>query len=159
MDITRPFRCPDQCVDGIFTQHTLEHVTPRQVLAILRECRRVLKPGACLRVVVPNAERYALAVAGLATVPRQGQSCALPIEALRTVAQDHGHRSLWSPELMRRYMCAAGFSDVRVESFGHGRDPRLLIDKESRREESLYVEGVAPLACESSRSKRPTWAK
>lgn len=69
MDITRPFRCPDRCVDGIFTQHTLEHISPRQVLEVLRECHRVLKPGACMRVVVPDAERYAMAVAGLGACP------------------------------------------------------------------------------------------
>lgn len=143
MDITRPFRCPDRCVDGIFTQHTLEHISPRQVLAVLRECRRVLKPGACMRVVVPDAERYAMAVAGLAGVPDHGRTYALAIEALRAVSQDFGHRSLWSPELMRRYMGKAGFREVRVEAFGRGRDARLLLDTEVRRDESLYVEGVA----------------
>ena len=143
MDITRPFRCPDRCVDGIFTQHTLEHITPAQVLALLRECRRVLKPGASMRVVVPDAERYAMAVAGLAGVPDHGRHYALPIEALRAVSQDFGHRSLWSPELMRRYMRQAGFRDVRIESFGHGRDRRLLLDTDIRRDESLFVEGVA----------------
>lgn len=143
MDITRPLRCPDHCVDGIFTQHTLEHITPRQVLALLRECVRVLKPGAFMRVVVPDAERYAMAVAGLARVPDHGRSYALPIEALRAVAQDFGHRSLWSPELMKRYMVKAGFRDARIESFGRGRDRRLLLDSEIRRDESLFVEGAA----------------
>lgn len=143
MDITRPLRCPDRCVDGIFTQHTLEHISPRQVLTLLRECVRVLKPGAVMRVVVPDAERYALAVAGLARLPDHGRSYVLPIEALRAVSQDFGHRSLWSPELMKRYMVKAGFHQVRVESFGRGRDRRLLLDTEGRRDESLYVEGAA----------------
>ena len=143
MDLTRPFRCPDSSIDGIFTQHTLEHLSPRQVMSVLRECRRVLKRGGCLRVIVPDAELYARAVAGMATVPHLGLRHALPMEALRTVAQDHGHRSLWSPELMRRYLVHAGFREVRIESFMRGRDPRLLIDSQARSPESLYVEGVA----------------
>jgi len=149
MDITRPLRCPDACVDGIFTQHTLEHVSPAQVLALLRECARVLKPGAIMRVIVPDAERYALAVAGLDSVPANGHDYELPIEALRAISQDFGHRSLWSPELMRRYMIAAGFHDVRIESFRSGRDGRLLIDSASRRDESMFVEGAAGRAPEA----------
>lgn len=143
MDITRPLRCPSQCVDGIFTQHTLEHISPAQALALLRECRRILKSGATMRIVVPDAERYALAVAGLAPVPNHGHSYALPMEALRSVSQDFGHRSLWSPELLRRYMLNAGFRTATVTEFGRGRDRRLLLDSASRRDESLYVEGVA----------------
>jgi predicted SAM-dependent methyltransferase len=143
MDITRPLRCPDAYVDGIFTQHTLEHISPRQVLGLLRECRRVLKRGSCMRVVVPDAERYALAVAGLGRLPDHGRTYALPIEGLRAVSQDFGHRSLWSPELMRRYMAAAGFRETRIESFGRGRDRRLLLDTVARKDESLFVEGVA----------------
>ena len=143
MDLTRPFRCPDRCIDGIFTQHTLEHLTPQQVMNTLRECKRVLRPGARIRVVVPDAEKYVMAVNGLGPLPDHGRVYALPIEGLRAVSQDFGHRSLWSPELMRRYLMHAGFYDARIESFGHGGDPRLLLDTEIRRDESLYAEAVA----------------
>ena len=143
MDLTRPFRCPDRCIDGIFTQHTLEHLTPQQVMNTLRECRRVLRPGARIRVVVPDAEKYVMAVNGLRPLPDHGRVYALPIEGLRAVSQDFGHRSLWSPELMRRYLMHAGFHDARIESFGQGGDPRLLLDTEIRRDESLYAEAVA----------------
>lgn len=143
LDITRPFRCPDRCVDGIFTQHTLEHVTPCQALRCLKECRRVLRPGGRIRVVVPDAEKYVMAIAGRGPVPYHGRTYALPIEALRVVAQDFGHRSLWSADLMRRYLTHAGFRDVPIRSFGRGGDPRLLLDTDIRRDESLYAEAVA----------------
>lgn len=43
-------------VDSIFSSHFLEHVTFDEGAAILREFRRVLKPGGGLRLLVPNID-------------------------------------------------------------------------------------------------------
>lgn len=42
-------------VDLIFAHHVLEHFTYREGLAFLRECRRVIKLGGVVRIVVPDA--------------------------------------------------------------------------------------------------------
>jgi predicted SAM-dependent methyltransferase len=44
-------------VDFVFTSHFLEHLYRHQVLAVLKECLRVLKPGARIRVVVPDVRK------------------------------------------------------------------------------------------------------
>ncbi len=43
-------------VDLIYSSHFLEHLTYDEGLAFLRECRRVLKPGGCMRLIVPDAK-------------------------------------------------------------------------------------------------------
>lgn len=45
---------PDNSVDLIYTCHVLEHFKRRDVERVLKEWRRVLKPGAILRVAVPD---------------------------------------------------------------------------------------------------------
>ncbi len=39
-------------------------------------------------------------------------------------------------------MREAGFKDINRVGFRAGRDPRLLLDQEGRRPESIYVEAV-----------------
>lgn len=46
-------------VDAINCQHMLEHLTYKEGVSFLRECRRVLKPDGVMRVAVPDAELLA----------------------------------------------------------------------------------------------------
>jgi hypothetical protein len=43
---------------GIFSEHCLEHFSLRTGFEVLSECRRLLRLGGSLRIVVPDAERY-----------------------------------------------------------------------------------------------------
>jgi SAM-dependent methyltransferase len=45
-------------VDEIYTSHMVEHLTPQEFEAALREWRRALKPGGKLTVRCPNFELY-----------------------------------------------------------------------------------------------------
>lgn len=62
-DIWLDLRCglpfADECADAIYCCHTLEHFYEWEVRAILRECRRVLRPGSGMRVVTPDLRRAA----------------------------------------------------------------------------------------------------
>ena len=44
----------DAGMDIVYSSHFIEHVPRDCVLALLRECRRVLRPGGLLRLVVPD---------------------------------------------------------------------------------------------------------
>lgn len=46
----------DRSFDGVYHSHFLEHLDREVAPAVVRECRRVLKPGGTLRVVVPDLE-------------------------------------------------------------------------------------------------------
>jgi len=47
----------DSSVDAIYHSHLLEHLTKDEAYNFLSECHRVLKPGAVMRVVVPDLEQ------------------------------------------------------------------------------------------------------
>lgn len=53
-DCRKPLPVGDASVDHILCSHFLEHVYPAEAAAILRDFRRVLKPGATLHVIVPD---------------------------------------------------------------------------------------------------------
>ncbi|MHB8631451.1 MAG: class I SAM-dependent methyltransferase [Candidatus Limnocylindria bacterium] len=44
----------DGSIDGLFSRHVAEHVLPGELIAMLRECRRVLKPGSPVVFITPN---------------------------------------------------------------------------------------------------------
>jgi len=46
-------------VDYIYTSHFLEHLYRYQVIKLLIECKRVLRPGGIMRVVVPDLKIFA----------------------------------------------------------------------------------------------------
>ena len=45
----------DKSVDDIFTQHTLEHI--QNLIHVLNECWRVLKPGHEMEIIVPHKDK------------------------------------------------------------------------------------------------------
>ncbi|QDT15545.1 class I SAM-dependent methyltransferase [Alienimonas californiensis] len=55
-DLRDPLPFADASYDFVYHSHVLEHFRPADVPAFLRECRRVLRPGGTLRVVVPDLE-------------------------------------------------------------------------------------------------------
>jgi SAM-dependent methyltransferase len=55
-DLSRGIPLPDASCDAVYHSHVLEHVRRDEVAPFLSECRRVLKPGGVLRVVVPDLE-------------------------------------------------------------------------------------------------------
>lgn len=47
----------DRSVDYVYCSHFLEHLYRHEVVQLLKECARVLKPGGMIRVVVPDLDR------------------------------------------------------------------------------------------------------
>jgi predicted SAM-dependent methyltransferase/glycosyltransferase involved in cell wall biosynthesis len=58
-DATQGLPFPDASVDGVYSEHFLEHLTQAQGLAFLRECRRVLKPEGAVRIAMPDLDEIA----------------------------------------------------------------------------------------------------
>ena len=57
LDATEPFPFPDDCLDFVFGEHLIEHVSWWDGQRVLAECRRVLRPGGVLRLATPDAAR------------------------------------------------------------------------------------------------------
>jgi len=53
LDATKRFPLPDNCLDYIFAEQFLEHISYESGLHFLREAYRVLKPGGVIRQATP----------------------------------------------------------------------------------------------------------
>jgi predicted SAM-dependent methyltransferase len=140
-DLTRPLPLPDDSVAAVYSSHFLEHLDIAETVALLRECRRVLKPGGHLRVCVPDASLWIRAYAEGRTLDREtfcGHASYRPrsaIDMVNYVAYLGGrHRHMFDLEQLLRLIEGSGFREVR------GRDFDPAIDDGERRAQSVYVE-------------------
>jgi predicted SAM-dependent methyltransferase len=141
-DLRRGIPFADGCVDAIFAEHLLEHLTLDDGIGLLRECRRVLAPGGVVRIGVPDLERYVASYLkrdDLIDVVRPGR----PTRAIALGEPFflHGHRTMYDFETLRYALTQSGFGEVERSEFGGGRiDPSP--DSPGRRAETLYVEAT-----------------
>ncbi len=144
VDLRYPLPCRDDHWDGAFTEHTLEHLAAHDARSLLHEILRTLRPGAWLRVVVPDLALYVNYYLGGVSDPLFSARWPQRADALWALTQNYGHRSLWDAGSACAALREAGFADVRAVRFGEGTDRRLVCDAPERRWESLYVEGRKP---------------
>ena len=142
-------------MSGVFAEHCLEHFSLGEVRTILAELRRVLAPEGLLRVIVPDAELYLRAYVerldgnGNRRFPYEEdlglQGIYAPIMHVnRVYYQDReslfGHRVIFDFAFLREVLLEADFSRIVKTQYRDGACPTLLVESESRRVESLYVE-------------------
>jgi predicted SAM-dependent methyltransferase len=161
-DIKRglPFRSAS--FSGIFTEHCIEHLSLFEsdfglagpCAKLIAECHRVMRPGAIIRIVVPDAqlylETYFHRAQGDATklFPYEtAKSDWLPILHVNRVFYDgrgspSGHCTMFDFDLISQLLKSCGFLNVIRKGFQSGDDPVLLIDTPARETESLYVEAT-----------------
>lgn len=147
-----PFDYGSACF--ILAEHVFEHFErPDETAVFLRECLRCLEPGGTLRLVVPDAGKYLHLYCetgwdGLArTRPlvKNGsvyddawlsQCYRTKMEMINAVFRQHGdHKYAYDAETLILTLRDAGFVDVIERQFS------AALDSESRKSESLYVEG------------------
>jgi SAM-dependent methyltransferase len=56
-DLHKDLPFPDASFEVVYHSHVLEHFSQPNALRFLEQCRRVLRPGGLLRVVVPDLEK------------------------------------------------------------------------------------------------------
>ena len=136
LDIARTWNCPDNYWDGIFTEHVIEHLQYSDAVFTLQECLRTMKPGAWLRISLPDLEIYSQAYKHGNYNPVFGDfpERALLISAL---TQQHMHLSTWDKPLLLRVLNEIGFIDSRSVSFGVGSNQLLIRDDSDKAHESL----------------------
>lgn len=148
----------DNTARGIYTEHFFEHIDyTEEVPYFLSECRRVLKPGGVLRIVVPDAEQYIRAYCepGWETIstvrgldaehfdPYAECRYHTKMELLNEVfRQAYDHKFAYDFETLAFLLSTYGFSRVVKQSYGCSLLEDLCIDQERRRSESLYVDAV-----------------
>jgi len=144
VDFTRPLPFDVDSFEGVFCEHVLEHFSFGEGVALAADVYRILRPGGCFRVIVPDAElimrRYFDAPSEL--IARRGTSGETAMEVVNTYfRQRYEHQFLYDCGTMQKMLLRAGFDQVTRASFGRGIfcEP-LVLDDQKYEWESLYVE-------------------
>lgn len=140
MDLRYPLTIPTGSYQGIFCEHTLEHLSPKHSESFLKECNRVLKHGGKLRIIVPSLDYYR----GLNYSAKNDSGFNSAVEAFFNLAQNWGHKSIWDFEFIAKVLTNVGFSEITQSSFGKGQEVLKTFDFAERATESLYVEALKP---------------
>ena len=149
-DCRRRLPLSDSSAAGIRVEHFLEHLEPREDLpAFLKDCRRVLRPGGVLRVIVPDAGRYlrAYCTPGLDLFHQLAVPIPFPDDLpTRMDVVNHvfhqwaEHRWAYDFETLAARIRGAGFAEVAEASFRVSLAPALADDRDQHAPYSLYVD-------------------
>jgi predicted SAM-dependent methyltransferase len=138
-------------VDAIYSCHMFEHLVRDDAWAFLLECRRVLKPGGRLRLVVPDLHTLAreylnrgdadnfLGRMQFETHPPGG----LPAKLKWLLFGRRGHHWMYDARSLTALVVDAGFVEVEMMEPGQTRIVESSgLDLRVRQRESIYLEAV-----------------
>ena len=133
---------PDCSVDTIYSSHFLEHLTFEQGQRMLKECLRVMRPGALFSICLPDALIFIDAYFNPEKYPQE-KYCAYtkafsgttPLSYLNYIAYMDGHHHyLFDQAEIIAILTKAGLFNAE----GRGFNPEL--DDESRDYQSIYAQ-------------------
>ncbi len=148
-DLTHGIPASDNSLDVVYHSHMLEHLTNTEGIQFLKECNRVLKPGATMRLLVPDlgtfSKKYmeeddfffdayrkeALSDDKL-LYPTRGA-------VFMGMLHNHGHKMGYDYETVNHILNQTGFTDVRKTMF-----------QESALSDIQEIEPYAPLRAAES---------
>ncbi|MBL7698725.1 MAG: methyltransferase domain-containing protein [Chitinophagaceae bacterium] len=146
-DFNRPFPFANETFDGIFCEHVLEHFTYDDGRALMKECKRILKQGGVLRIIVPDGKKiqtwYLNDPEGI--VKYKEVRSGFPMEAVNNFFyQRYEHQCIYDATLLVDSLLQAGYQSAGETSFGEtGTGVRdIILDDSKYNKESLYVEAV-----------------
>lgn len=138
-----PHVASQDSVDYIYTSHFLEHIFDDEALHLLKDCYTVLKPGAVIRICLPDFGKLIKAYVENDTeffslLPGDKDSPVSYMEfcAYQYSGQNNDHKALYDLKKIRKMLVAAGFVGVCEKQF----DASVDLPNEDRRRYSLYVE-------------------
>jgi SAM-dependent methyltransferase len=162
-----PFPFVTGSVDRIHTEHMIEHVDFPTGQFMLAECGRVLKPGGRIRVATPDYDT----MVRLATGPLDaevepmirasngrhdltGDQAGEAIFVVNRMFSGHGHRFLYSEDLLSRSLVHAGLAAVTRFEAGETDDPEFAgldahgnqVGSDWNRYHTLILEAEKPAA-------------
>jgi SAM-dependent methyltransferase len=137
LDLTRRLPYPDGAFEAAFGSHVLEHLSPQEAEAALRELHRVLRPGGILRVVVPDLDHEV----GRYDPAQPDEFVEGLFQGRERSRSHHRHWWLYNERSLAELLTRTGFADVRRCAYREGRCPD--VERIDSRPWSLFMEGVA----------------
>lgn len=145
LDITKtPWGWSDESVDGIVLHHVLDLMDEDAMMRVLRECHRVLKKGATLRISSADhrAAMEACLRGDIGWFPEpdeRGIACSLGW----FIHQGGARKQILDPARVADALTSAGFARVEPSFFGVSLGPDWMTDLDSRPDESWWLEAFA----------------
>jgi predicted SAM-dependent methyltransferase len=146
-----PFK--NQTVDRIRVEHFFEHLDKNfEVPSFLEECKRVMKVGAVLRVIVPDVEKFITAYyendstlwtnLGYDT-KKLPERFDTKIAILNHIfRQDGEHKYAYDFEALSFVLQVHGFRNITQQQYGHSLDEKLTDDQANHSKHSLYIDCI-----------------
>ncbi|NIK74774.1 putative SAM-dependent methyltransferase [Thermonema lapsum] len=142
-DLRNGLPFPDNSLDYIYTSHTLEHFYFKEIIFLLKEFYRVLKPAkGILRIAVPNARIYINAYYENKELPshflgyKPAFNNTTKIDYINYIAyMDGHHKYLFDEENLKYLVEYVGFKNVKIVEFDGS------VDLFERKHESIYCVG------------------
>lgn len=136
LDAKRPFPLASDSFDFIFSEHMVEHVPLSAAFTMLQECRRVLKPGARIRISTPPLEYLIKLLVNPAPEDeeylhwhRQEWSPETPVFTAAVAVADYykqwGHEFVYDEPTLRALMAKAGFVSIEKLGLCESSEPEL----------------------------------
>jgi len=140
-DLTNGVPLAEDSVDMVYSSHVFEHIPYQDLLGVIGEIRRVLKPGGTLLVCVPNAGLYLKAYFNNEMFVSYDEmfipaavNTGSGIDQVNYIAYLNGdHTFMFDEENIINILKKCEFTNVDFRTF----DP--LIDRSERDFESMYV--------------------
>jgi ubiquinone/menaquinone biosynthesis C-methylase UbiE len=153
-DLTKPLPFQRDAISAIYGSHVLEHLYQTDAQRLLLECKRVLKPGGVIRMVVPDLHSMVVDYLGKKNGNSTSAEKALAADQLNerlgyrnpappggnfaykfyTVWKEfHFHKWMYDSESLKRGLSTAGFGEVMEKSFLESDIPGIeQVEKEDR---------------------------
>lgn len=137
LDAAHPFGLPNESFQYVFSEHMIEHLPVPTAAQMLRECRRVLRPGGTLRIATPDLERVCSLVRPDRSLVADdysrwsirtfvpGAPESLPAFAINQMFRGWGHRFLYDYASLEWQLRDAGFESIRRCGYGESDDDFL----------------------------------
>ena len=120
LDVTK--KLPFKNVDYIFAEHFIEHLSYRDALKLLRECRRALNDDGVLRLSTPNLDWVWMTHYKIdGTEQEDVMACFYLNRAFR----GWGHQFLYNETTLKATLADAGFSQFERVEYGESRHEAL----------------------------------
>jgi len=136
----------DGSVDFIYSEHFFEHLTLNDGLALLAECKRVLRPAARFRIAMPDLATVVNAYATnwrdqvwVKDFPELSNAAHMLNFALR----EWGHQYVYDCEDLVQRLRDIGFVDIEPQAWGESQHTDFQ-NRETRQDSLLIVECSAP---------------
>ena len=160
MNLNKKWRFKDNSVDVVYASHLFEHLSLKSAALFMNEAYRCLKPGAAIRIVVPdlykiskkyiedyeagneNASDFIMWAINMHREGQYGNPGLLKKVVLEMQGYPHQHKFMYDEKSLAKLFRDTGFKQIESLSYGVSNLIGSIKDVEGTKESylSVYIE-------------------